>query len=256
MQRFIQQHAKGIRGVLSGFDRLRFRGTIRLLAHTQGMLKFLSHIHVFLKNFKAYAQGITERVRTATERLAKEHGRPLIYLDSPKVSKEETARKIAQQDGIREGLICVISAVESCFSYEIRRDAARRRLELRGRPQKCLHYYFYLQHPQFGFMHLRLQTWFPLSIHIALNGREWLARQLDAAGIDYRQADNCFLDVQDPQRAQELLDRQLGPEKDTMKEPGSPRKVRLGVVFNPTLPTFFQETPACYTSVSTNTSGS
>ena len=74
MQRFIQQHAKRIRGVLSGFDRLRFRGTIRLLAHTQGMLKFLSHIHVFLKNFKAYAQGITERVRTATERLAKDHG--------------------------------------------------------------------------------------------------------------------------------------------------------------------------------------
>ena len=47
-----------------------------------------------------------------------------------------------------------------------------------------------------------------------------------------------------------------GAEKDTMKEPGSPRKVRLGAVVNPSLRTFFQETPACYTSVSTNTSGS
>jgi hypothetical protein len=185
MQRFIQQHADQILGVLSGFDRLRFRGTLRWLAYTKGMLGFLNHIHVFLKDFKAYAQGITERVRAASERLAEAHGRPLFYLDSPKVSKEETAQQIAQRDGIHEGLICVFKAVESCFSYDIRRDADQHRLELRGRTQKCLHYYFYLAHPQFGFMHLRLQTWFPLGIHIVINGREWLSRQLDAAGIGY-----------------------------------------------------------------------
>ena len=46
-----------------------------------------------------------------------------------------------------------------------------------------------------------------------------------------------------------------GTEQDTMKEPGSPRKVRLGVVRNPSLRNPFQETPACYTLVSTNTSG-
>ena len=43
-----------------------------------------------------------------------------------------------------------------------------------------------------------------------------------------------------------------GIETDTMKEPGSPRKVRLGTVRNPSSP--FQETPECYTSVSTSTS--
>ena len=107
------------------------------------------------------------------------------------ISKEERARDIARQDGVNEGLICVFSAVESCFSYEVRRDPDRRLLELRGRPQKCLHYYFYLQHPQFGFMHLRLQTWFPLNIHVAINGREWLARRLDAAGIGYPLRPRC-----------------------------------------------------------------
>jgi hypothetical protein len=209
VQRFIQQHADQVTGVLSGFDRLRFRGTLRFLAYGQGMFKYLCHIGVLLKNFKAYAQSITEQVRDASERLASAQRRPLIYLNSPKVSKEQTARKIAEKDGIREGLICVFSAVESCFSYEIRRDPQKRRLELRGRPQKCLHYYFYLEHPQFGFMHLRLQTWLPLSIHIAINGRQWLARQLDAAGIGYRRADNCFVELEDPPRAQQLADRQL-----------------------------------------------
>jgi len=47
-----------------------------------------------------------------------------------------------------------------------------------------------------------------------------------------------------------------GRNRDTMKEPGSPRKVRLGVVGNPSLHTPFQETPVCYTLVSTSTSDS
>jgi hypothetical protein len=209
VKRFIQQHSHDICGVLNGFDRMRFRGTLRWLAHTQGMEWFLNANRILLKEFKTYVQGVTDQVRLATERLAKAAGRPLTYLDSARISKEEKARQIAEREGIQEGLICVFSAVEPCFSYEVRRDAQQRKLQLRGRTQKCLHYYFYLQHPIFGFMHLRLQTWFPLSIHIAINGREWLARQLDAAGLGYRRNDNCFLDLEDPARTQSLCDQQL-----------------------------------------------
>ena len=209
MKRFIQQHADQISGVLSGFDRMRFRGTLRWLAYTPGMGRFLNHIGILLKDFKNYVQGVTNQIRDTTQQLAEDHGRPLRFLDSSRISKEETARQIAQRDNIQEGLVCIFSAVESCFSYEVHRNPERHWLELKGRNQKCLHYYFYLQHPQFGFMHLRLQTWFPLTIHIALNGREWLARQLDTAGIGYRRRDNCFLEVEDPKRAQQLLDQQL-----------------------------------------------
>jgi hypothetical protein len=46
MNRFIKQHAGQIQGVLSGFDRLRFRGTLRRLAYTRGMQSFLNHTHV------------------------------------------------------------------------------------------------------------------------------------------------------------------------------------------------------------------
>jgi hypothetical protein len=209
VKRFIQQHAQEISGVLSGFDRMRFRGTLRWLAHTQGMEWFLNANRILLKNFKTYVQGVTDQVRAATEHLAKAAGRPLTYLDSPRISKEDQARQIAEREGIQEGLICVFSAVEPCFSYEVHRSAQQRKLQLRGRTTKCLHYYFYLQHPVFGFMHLRLQTWFPLTIHIAINGREWLARQLDAAGLGYRRSDNCFLELADPARAQGLCDQQL-----------------------------------------------
>jgi hypothetical protein len=209
MKRFLQRHAGQIKGVLNGFDRMRFRGTLRWLAYTDGMRGFLNRFGVLLKDFKSYVQNVTERISSATEQLAKAHGRSVIYLNSPKISKEEQARQIAQEKRIRRGLICVFSAVESCYSYEIHRNAQTRHLELNGRPSKCKHYYFYLRHPEFGFMHLRLQTWFPLNIHIAINGREWLAQQLDAAGIGYRRQDNCFLSIADVRRAQALCNQQL-----------------------------------------------
>jgi hypothetical protein len=41
-------------------------------------------------------------------------------------------------------------------------------------------------------MHARIQTWFPFAVQICLNGREWLARAMDAAGLGYVRRDNCF----------------------------------------------------------------
>lgn len=38
MQQFITKHQRDTIGVLSGFDRIRFRGTIRMLAYAEGLL--------------------------------------------------------------------------------------------------------------------------------------------------------------------------------------------------------------------------
>jgi hypothetical protein len=209
MQRFIQKHAADVSGVLSGFDRMRFRGTLRWLANTKGMRSFLVAAYILLKDFKTYVTGVTEQIRAATTAWAESEGRPVIYLDRPSLRKEDEARRIAQRDGITEGLICVLTSVEPCFSYEVGPNRETKRLELRGGTKKCLHQYFYFLDPQFGFMHARLQTWFPFTIHVCLNGREWLARQLDTAGIGYRRRENCFIDLADPARAQQLCDAQL-----------------------------------------------
>ena len=57
-------------------------------------------------------------------------------------------------------------------------------------------------------MHLRLQTWFPFQIEICFNGREWLTRQLDRAGVAYQRQDNYLAWIDDLPRAQALMDRQ------------------------------------------------
>lgn len=209
MRHFIERHAEQIVGVLSGWDRLRLRGTLRWLANVDGMRNYLWHAGVLLKDFKQHALGATAQIRQASERLATAAGRPLVYLRSSATNKEAEAQRIAVRDGITEGLVCVLSCVELGWSYEVGPNRDRKVLELRGGQRKCLHYYFYLIDRRLGWMHLRMQTWFPFTLHVCVNGREWLARQLDAARIGYRRRDNCLVDVADPRRAQRFLDRQL-----------------------------------------------
>jgi hypothetical protein len=53
-------------------------------------------------------------------------------------------------------------------------------------------------------MHIRLQTWFPFQIQIWINGREWLARQLDRRKIGYQRYENTFIRIDDLKAAERL----------------------------------------------------
>ena len=209
MKAFVQRHSASVIGVLNGFDRLRLRGTKRLLAHVGGMMDFLRQERVLLKDFGKYSESVTERIRRATERIAEAAGQTVRYLSSSRVSKEDLVRQIDAERRMHDGLICILSCVEPCRSYEVHRHREKREIELRSGWRKCLHYYHYYRHPQLGLLHVRLQTWFPFSVHVCLNGREWLARQMEAAGIGHVRRDNCFIDLADVNQAQDLMDRQL-----------------------------------------------
>jgi hypothetical protein len=209
VEQFLSQHADAVIGTLSGFDRLVFRGTLRMLAHRAGMNGYLWRVQVLLKDFASHAEALTRQLRVASEELARRIARPIRYQTSGAVNKEQIAREIARVDGIEQGLICILTAVEPCLSYEIVRDPNAKRLQLVPRHRTCLFLYHYQIHPVLGFMHARIQTWFPFSIQICLNGREWLARSMDAAGIGYLQRENCFTWLDHPERAQQLLDQQL-----------------------------------------------
>jgi hypothetical protein len=136
---FIQRFGKGILGVLHGFDRMRFRGTRRFLANVAGMMSFLWQRQVLLKDFKAFAGNITAQVRQAAEEAAVTQGRPIAYLHNSVLDKEAWAQAVAKRDGIEPGLIGVRKAVECCWSYEVGPNRAAKKLELRGKPSRCLH---------------------------------------------------------------------------------------------------------------------
>ena len=183
---FVLKHAPRVIGILSGFDRLRLRGTLRQLYCATVMEACLNACRILIKDFGQLVERTTAAVKERAKALAQQTARPFIFVPSSQTSKEDLVRGIAAKDNITEGLIAVLKAVEPCKSFQVFKNAQTKHIETKGVPRKCSHLYFYYEHPLFGFMHVRLQTWFPFQVDICLNGRHWLARQLDRAGIAYQ----------------------------------------------------------------------
>jgi hypothetical protein len=204
MESFVLRHSEDVIGVLSGFDRVLFRGTLRSICYGKGLDRFLGAMGVRYKDFWAFAEGLSERLKKHAQTLAHDAGRPFQYLYSSSQSKEEVARRIAERDGIEEGLVCVLRCVEPCMSFSNRRDE-RGQFRFVSLERKCLHLYFYYMDREFGLMHIRLATWLPFGIQVCVNGREYLARRMKAAGIGFEQRDNCFVRIDDLPRAQRMM---------------------------------------------------
>jgi hypothetical protein len=209
MTAFLTRFAALVRGVLCGFDRLFFCGTLRNLAHCRGLQHYLWAHRIPYKDFAAHSLEVTARLEEASLRQAKHLGREIRYLNSAQHRKEDSARAIAARDRIKSGLICVLRSVDPCMSFAIHKNHRTKKLEIGYRQRKCVHLYHYQIHPVFGFMHARIQTWFPFRVYVCINGREWLARQMDQAKLPYVRRDNTFTWVEDVAQAQALFDQQL-----------------------------------------------
>ena len=183
MERFLERHNGRVLGVLSGFDRVLFRGTLPSISHLAGLEGFMANYRILYKEFGAFVQKLSEKVKAHAEAVANKEGRPFHYLPSASASKEELAREIQEKDGIQEGLVCVLSCVEPCQTYSVLRDRKTKKIRVAPAQRKCLHLYFYFVDREFGLLHVRLQSWLPFTIQVCLNGREYLARCLDRAGM-------------------------------------------------------------------------
>jgi hypothetical protein len=210
MEKFVARHEGRVTSILCGFDRLVFRGHLLPLMRAGGMFFFLEAAKVRLLDFGKFALTTSERVKQAALAEAERRNRPVRYLPSSATSKEEVARKLLSSLPLEKpGLVCALKAVEPCMSFEYHRSPNPKERGLRLRPRKCLHVYKYYQHPTFGFMNARIETWFPFNIQICINGREWLARQLARRRSGFERADNCFTWLGNPDLAQRLMDEQL-----------------------------------------------
>jgi hypothetical protein len=209
MLSFLTKFADVVRGVVHGFDRLFFRGSLRRLTQPYGLQNYLWEHRILYKDFDAHSEAVTARLEEASLHQARQLGREIRYLNSAQYSKEDIARAIAERDHIKNGLICVLRSVDPCMSFAIHKNHSTHKLEIGYRPRKCIHLYHYQIHPVFGFMHARIQTWFPFRVYVCLNGREWLARQMDQAKLHYVRRDNTFTWLENLAQAQALFDQQL-----------------------------------------------
>ena len=208
MLRFVQRHAEKVTGVLHGFDRLRFRGTLRNLMFIEGMSEFLWKSKVLLKDFKTYFGGVTQQVKAAIEQTAKQAGRPVRYLPSSNIDKEAFARKIAGRRPRR-------GRAHLCAQLHRELPVVRSRAESREKTTGTE-----VRAPKVLAL-LLLSATSPVRIyarplpilvsvrHARLHERAGMALPgIDRAGIGYLRGENCLIDVADVAHVRGSLDMQ------------------------------------------------
>jgi len=210
VKQFIAKFGDKINGVLSGFDRLVLQGKLRALYNPGegGMERYLKNMHVLMKDYGEFVQQVSRRVREASLAAALDLGCVVQHV-APSADKAEVAQQLALEQRVRSGMVCVLTSVEPCWSFRTVPDRVRQQLNLKGERRQCLHIYHYWIDPEFGFMSASLQTWFPFRIQVCLNGREWLARQMERAGLAYVRQGNCFPWIADFAAAQKLMEKQV-----------------------------------------------
>jgi hypothetical protein len=147
---FEDVHARRVTGSLAMYDRLIFKGHLTALFKQDGARCYLWTQGVALKDFTPYAKATTAQIADHCRALAGAAGRAVISFDhvktrrQPSFHKDDMAKAIAERDGITEGIVCLISAVEPCMSFQVRKRMATGHLEMFRRERACLHHYLYL----------------------------------------------------------------------------------------------------------------
>lgn len=200
---FLRKHHDKIVGVLSCFDRLIFRGHLSL-SYPRGLEGFLHKQDVLFKDFKHYAPKIAERIKDHVKGLVEAAGAPFRHLPR-KGRMEEEARRRADAQGIREGIVCGFSQLETCRTYRLAYGEGRPHLKKDYR--RCTVLYVFLMHAVLGLIHVKLETWFPLTMQVYANGHDFVARKLDALGHKYVLEDNVFTSIDNFAAAQACADR-------------------------------------------------
>jgi len=109
-------------------------------------------------------QAQTDALVTAIDRYAREQsGIPIVPLSTRRYDKEQLARRRREQTGVEAGLIGAWTCLESCWSYPAEYCAKKGYPQLHRYTTQCKHLHRYLDHEQYGWMNVRIQTWFPCS---------------------------------------------------------------------------------------------
>jgi hypothetical protein len=205
LSRFITKFNSLIVAVLSCFDRVIFKGHLALTSPRE--LEYFVDCVLKVRRcdfMKTLAPQYSDRLVEHAQEWARKAGRTYIYRTG-KFRKDEWAQHLIRDQGIPEGLVGILCTQETCPSFKLMTGPNRPEFVSRPRPQRVLYYYFL--DPQFGLIHVRLQTWLPFTVQVYVNGHEWLAQQMVQKKLGFVQQQNAFTQLDDPVQAQRLSDR-------------------------------------------------
>ena len=117
MQQFIAKFKNDVRGGLSGFDRVLFRGSLRRLTHPLGMKWYLDQNNLLFKQYEDHVKAVSQKVKKAALAPFQEQNPPVKHVYGCD-DKEKIARAFAAERRITEGDGCALTAMEMAPTFQ------------------------------------------------------------------------------------------------------------------------------------------
>jgi len=191
-------------------DRLYLNGYIGRLATPGGLVIFMrDQLGKPIPSPVVLGQ-ISEKFRDGVKRMAEQEQIPM-HAFTHQERKDDTANRIRQQRGTRDGVVFIGVAQEKAKAFSGKKVNGRFEFN-RDKTVYVNHYYFYIDDEDFGPLFVKVCSYAPWGIKLCLNGHEWAKRQLEKQQIAYEELDNGFLSCAEPETLQSICDS-LGPEE-------------------------------------------
>jgi len=205
METLVERYKNIIAGVLICSDRLVLSGTLPVLCNQQTMTNYLYSKEIRIFDYAKFCEPYKLKLKENTERLAKENKIKIEFIRKAGIRKESIISKKLEERGSEPGLVHILETMETCPTYKSWHDKQTGKTYLKGSTSKCSTYYFYFIDELLGLCYVRVPTWLPFRLQIYLNGHNWLAAKLKEAKINYKMLDNAFIEIDDWEKANEIV---------------------------------------------------
>lgn len=204
---FIDQNRELIKFHYDFFDRMILSGWVCYLQKESNFVHFVKKecgVEVISPgNIKKFTKDMVDHI----EQMSEKKGIPVIP-----VTRGEDKFKIAKKyyNSENMGIFCILKSQEYGRTYasylpkKVGGDETYRRICKALRLVN--HYYFYINDEQWrGINYIKVCSYLPFNMEFYLNGHNWLESQFIKNKMGYKKVDNCFTDIADIDKANEII---------------------------------------------------
>ena len=134
------------------------------------------------------------------------NGVPVIYCKAGERKHRIAAEHLATRELTGPGVFLVLAAKAPATVWKVKRSARGRIVNIEKKTEYVYHYSFHILDGDWGHVTIKMSGHPPFAAQVILNGHEYVAAQVRAAGIGFVKEGNCFTGIADPQGLARVAD--------------------------------------------------
>jgi len=208
MDEFSEYYSDYLDGTYDCADRIVLNGYFRFGCSPGGFRTWWRRLEGSDEKLdKTHLMRMAGRFSRRVHAYAKKHDVPIIHCKRGQ-RKHEIAKQHLPQDVDFVGVFLILVGRAPAPVWDVQHSKGGKIVDIRRKkPYPYVnHYSFHIMDPEWGHVMIKLCGHPPFNAQIAVNGHEFVARQAEKEGVEFRKEGNCFTEVPDTAHLAQIAD--------------------------------------------------